>query len=99
MMRNMQAADAIIKMGATTRPWGQVDGTEDELYKNLPPHRRGASQRPQGGNQVFMDGSARWIRVEDMRLLTTWNLSARQCYFYQDSKDFPTALLSVLDKP
>lgn len=93
------AADAIVKIGATTDPWGQLDGTEDELYKNLPPHRRGTSTKPAGGNQVFMDGSARWIKIEDMRLLTTWNLTSRQCYFYQDSQDFPLALLNALDKP
>jgi prepilin-type N-terminal cleavage/methylation domain-containing protein len=93
------AADAIVKVGATTDPWGLLDGTEDELYKNLPPHRRGASSNPAGGNQVFMDGSARWVKIEDMRLLTSWNLGSRQCYFYQESRDFPSALLNVIDKP
>jgi prepilin-type N-terminal cleavage/methylation domain-containing protein len=93
------AADAIVKVGAPTDPWGLLDGTEDELYRNLPPHRRGASNKPAGGNQVFMDGSARWVQIDDMRLLTTWNLGSRQCYFYQDSRDFPAALVSSLDKP
>jgi prepilin-type N-terminal cleavage/methylation domain-containing protein len=93
------AADAVVKVGAPTDPWGQLDGTEDELYKNLTPHHRGNSLAPVGGNEVFMDGSAAWVKAEDMRLLTTWNLTSRQCYFYQDPRDFPAALMSALDKP
>lgn len=93
------AADAIVKIGAATDPWGQLDGTEDDLYRNLPPHRKGNSTKPAGGNQVFMDGSAQWVKIDDMRLLTSWNLSSRQCYFYQDPRDFPLALLNAMDKP
>jgi len=62
---------------------------EPELYVSLPPHKRGLSVYPAGGNEVFCDGSAQWYRAEDMRYLTTFRLDGtRQFYFYQDSSDF-----------
>jgi hypothetical protein len=32
-----------------------------------------------------------------MRLLTTWDLANRSCYFYQDSQDFTGNLQKKLD--
>jgi hypothetical protein len=89
------AADAVVE---TENGWGGSTTTDPELYVNLPPHRNGASSLPVGGNEVFADGSARWIKAEQMRFLTTWNLTDRKCYFYQDSMDFPTTLLTQLDR-
>ena len=53
---------------------------------------------PPGGNQLFVDASARWIKFEQMHFLTTWKgaLESRQCFFYQDSSDFDPALVSKL---
>jgi hypothetical protein len=65
---------------------------------NLPPHRK-AGFFPRGGNQVFIDGSGEWIKVERMRFLTTWSVGTRKCYFYQQPTGFPAALLSRLDVP
>ncbi len=71
-----------------------------ELYLNLPPHRRAGAAFPSGGNEVFADGSAQWIKTEQMRFLTTWETSTRKCYFYQSSQDFPAGpLLSLLNAP
>jgi type II secretory pathway pseudopilin PulG len=92
------AADAVIEceMG-----WGQPTMLYDvQACSNLPQHHGSDSLVPQGGNQVFADGSARWIQLEKMRLLNTWrNDGSRQCYFYQDPKDFPSALISILNDP
>jgi prepilin-type N-terminal cleavage/methylation domain-containing protein len=93
------AAEAIVKVGAYTAPWGQFDGINNECYVNIPPHRNGGANSPAGGNEVFCDGSAQWIRLALMRNLNTWNISTRQCYWYQDRTDFgwTTAQLLRLD--
>ena len=53
--------------------------------------------RPTGANHVLIDGSAQWVREQEMRRLHSWNLSARQACYYQDRKDFPPSLLSQID--
>jgi prepilin-type N-terminal cleavage/methylation domain-containing protein len=89
------AADAVMKIAGT---WGGNDDPSRALvYANLPPHRASGSMVPKGGNQVFSDGSARWIKFQDMFFLHTWNsspsfTSSRVAYFYQDSSDFDPLL-------
>jgi type II secretory pathway pseudopilin PulG len=80
------AADAIIR--ATGTPWGD-QGAGGLAWTNLPQHHSADSFTPTGGNQVFVDGSAQWIPVQNMYFLHSWSV-ARTCYFYQDPKDFPT---------
>jgi prepilin-type N-terminal cleavage/methylation domain-containing protein len=102
------AADAVIK---TELGWGQGTAMYDiESMKYIPAHRNGSSM-PKGGNEVFMDGSARWIKIGDMRFLTTWrNDNSRNCYFYQDRRDCDivaapggprgaTSLIKLIDYP
>jgi len=89
------AADAVVE---TEFGWGQPDPTHTGVYDNLPPHKSSSSPFPAGGNEVFVDGSGRWIKARDMRLLTTWDTANRKCYFYQDSIDFPPGpLVNVLN--
>jgi prepilin-type N-terminal cleavage/methylation domain-containing protein len=90
------AADAVVE---TENGWGQPDPTHLGVYENLPPHRNAYSSFPAGGNEVFIDGSARWIKADQMRFLTTWDTANRKCYFYQDRQDFPPSLLNFLDSP
>lgn len=85
------AADAVIRINGT---WGGVD--RDVAYAHLPPHHAEDSLAPQGGNEAFVDGSVQWIQAEKMFFLSSWSISARQAYWYQDPKDFPTALKNVL---
>jgi hypothetical protein len=82
------AADAVVKVGAYTDPWGQFDGINNECYVNLVPHRTANGNSPAGGNEVFADGSAQWIKIGLMRNLATWDTGSRQCYWYQDRSDF-----------
>jgi prepilin-type N-terminal cleavage/methylation domain-containing protein len=96
-------ADAIVE---TENGWGQPTSTanaEPDLYLSLPPHRKGASFFPAGGNEVFCDGSAQWIKIETMRYLTSITAdNSRRCYFYQDRQDFVgglSGLLVKLDSP
>jgi prepilin-type N-terminal cleavage/methylation domain-containing protein len=91
------AADAVVE---TENGWGQPDPTHVGVYDNLPPHKGPLSAFPMGGNEVFADGSAQWIKIEKMRFLTTWDTANRKCYFYQDSVDFPPGpLVNLLNAP
>ena len=88
------AADANIKVSGE---WGKKSTDRPLPYSNLPPHRS-SKKVPQGGNELFSDGSARWIPFEKMYYLTTWqpDFRARQCFFYQDPVDFDPALVTAL---
>jgi prepilin-type N-terminal cleavage/methylation domain-containing protein len=87
------AADAVVE---TDLGWGKPDPTHAGVYDDLPPHRN-LGAFPAGGNQVFADGSCRWVKIDSMRYLTTWALNTRKCYFFQDRQDFPSQLLSQVD--
>jgi prepilin-type N-terminal cleavage/methylation domain-containing protein len=99
------AADAVMKIGpsAGSATWGGNSGEtgRDLVYSNMPQHRSGASPTPKGGNEVFCDGSARWIKFEQMYFLHTWEAGAsfngkRIAYFYQDPVDFDPLLRQQL---
>ena len=85
------AADCVMKINGV---WGGVD--RDIAYANVPQHVRPGSKVPVGGNQLSMDGSARWIKARTMYFLTTWAPGTRDGYFYQDESDFPANLRSAL---
>jgi prepilin-type N-terminal cleavage/methylation domain-containing protein len=78
------AADTVIKVNGA---WGTDDR---DLFEGSPPHQRTKTRKPAGGNQVFVDGSARWVKSQDMSFFHCWDSggSSRAAYFYQDPKDF-----------
>ena len=72
------AADAVMKIDGD---WG---GGRDTAYKNMPPHRN-SQKLPEGGNQLFMDGSVQWVGFQKMLFLHSWSTSGnRDAYFYQE---------------
>jgi Tfp pilus assembly protein PilE len=98
------ASDTLIKFGATT--WaGQAFLPSDPrfvVYTNVPPHTTGGGILqggvPQGGNEVFCDGSVQWVDLEKMYFLTQWNGAygtTRVCW-YQDPSDFGSSLQILL---
>ena len=84
------AADAVMKVEGV---WG---GGRETAYKDMPQHRAGRNGPPVGGNQVFIDGSARWIKAEKMYFLHSWEVSQKIAYFYQDDSDFEPELRAKL---
>jgi prepilin-type N-terminal cleavage/methylation domain-containing protein len=91
------AADCICKIDGS---WGLPNDSaarDDIIYSNTPQHRGPASMVPIGGNEVFTDGSARWIKFRQMYYLTTWTTDgSRIYYFYQD--DLPPQIIAVLNQ-
>lgn len=88
------AADCVCKIDGS---WGVPFGAarDDVIYSNTPQHRGTQSRVPQGGNEVFVDGSARWVRFQQMLYLTTWATDgSRIYYFYQD--DLPPSVQNVV---
>ena len=89
------AADLMAKINGT---WG---GSESLVtappivasYKYWPPHKRKGAQFPDGGNEVFADGSAQWCKIETTHKFTTWT-AANEMWFYQDTSDLTPAQLT-----
>ena len=78
------AADATIKIDGI---WG---GGSDIAFSNMPAHPDGRNE-PIGGNQVHIDGSARWVAFENMFFIHSWSRSpkgladgSRQAFFFQE---------------
>jgi len=73
------AADANMKVDGR---WG---GGRDTSFKNMPPHRAAKTGLPEGGNQLYMDGSARWTKFDKMLFIHSWNPGGtRDAYFLQE---------------
>ncbi len=82
------AADTTMKINGS---WGATDPTRPGTYDQMPSHP-GPNKVPVGGNQVHVDGSARWVKFSDMRFIHSWAPSSRAAYFYQqDATNAPMA--------
>lgn len=88
------AADMVVR--ENSNPWGEFSGTtaDRQIFLGVPPHKDGNSKMPAGANQVFADGSAKWIKAKQLRFLHSWAGDSRKCYFYQDPVDLPASLTS-----
>jgi prepilin-type N-terminal cleavage/methylation domain-containing protein len=72
------AADANMKIDGT---WG---GGRDTAFKNMPPHRNRTGE-PDGGNQLYMDGSVSWMPFTRMLFIHSWTAAgSRDAYFFQE---------------
>jgi prepilin-type N-terminal cleavage/methylation domain-containing protein len=96
------AADANVLDGSSKR-WGALTTSSTgglDWYNNIPPHR-GAGTLPEGGNELFVDGSARWINYRLMYAFNTFPGSSgtRYMFWYQSAADFgqPTPAITPAD--
>lgn len=58
---------------------GHVTGETDRV-----PHPRPGKKYPDGGNILFVDGSARWIKFENMYFMNAWDPNAAHVFAYQE---------------
>ena len=60
--------------------------------------------RPAGGNEAFVDGSARWIAAKQMRYIHSWTGdTSREVFFHQDNLEalepFRNSLYTIDNAP
>jgi prepilin-type N-terminal cleavage/methylation domain-containing protein/prepilin-type processing-associated H-X9-DG protein len=48
------------------------------------PHPRPGKKHPDGGNVLFVDGSTRWIKFENMYFLDSWDTASARLFAYQE---------------
>jgi hypothetical protein len=71
----MLAADVVAQQGGiTSGNWAP--------FSQMPAHKD-SGPLPAGANEVFVDGSARWVKAADMMFLHTWNQRTAALYIYQ----------------
>ncbi|MEP6664242.1 MAG: hypothetical protein ABJC04_11330, partial [Verrucomicrobiota bacterium] len=73
-------ADATMKVN---NDWG---GGGDVAFAEMPPNRN-SQNIPVGGNQVHVDGSARWVSFENMYFVQrfqNWRGGSAQSFFFQE---------------
>jgi prepilin-type N-terminal cleavage/methylation domain-containing protein len=76
----MLSADLVAQPDGVNWVWPN-DGSG---WATLPAHRNSGSPKlPIGGNEVFVDGSARWVVANTMMFIHSWSVT-RKLYFYQD---------------
>jgi hypothetical protein len=76
----MLAADVVAKPDGTS--W-VFPTTPESGWSTLPAHKNPVRGTPAGGNELFIDGSARWIKLNQMLFVHSWNV-ARELYIYQE---------------
>jgi len=70
------AADGVA--WSTEHPAGSPWGSPGNI-----PHQRPGRFYPDGANEVCCDGSANWVKMENLRFLSSWNNSTWMIYAYQ----------------
>lgn len=87
-----------VKLGNSKPGW--VLAAEDIVYNGTKwssVHLRRTGNYPAGGNQLLVDGSVSWVKVERMYEITTYDTAAHLWYFYQDDlSSIPKAQLAAL---
>jgi prepilin-type N-terminal cleavage/methylation domain-containing protein len=84
----MLAADVIANIaGAPNNGWSPNEAPPSG-FSNLQAHKA-RNGLPDGGNEVFIDGHAKWVPASDMYFLHSWNPASRKLFFWQqDLGDF-----------
>ena len=83
------AADCTLKV---FNEWG---GGPQDLFPDMPAHWRTGTS-PDGGNQLYTDGSATWVRFEKMYFFHAWIPGDIVAYWYQDIADVDASMQPAL---
>jgi prepilin-type N-terminal cleavage/methylation domain-containing protein len=76
----MLCADIVAEDMNTAGNWSP----SSTAFTDTPPHKN-SGKTPAGANEVFIDGSARWINAKkNLMYLHNWGGSSPKFYFYQD---------------
>lgn len=67
-------------------------------WASLPAHKSPAGTRPEGGNQVNIDGSARWVKLDTMRFVHSWSVT-RKLFIHQEDLGALEARRAELERP
>lgn len=83
----MLCADLVAEPNGLNNTWW--DGSGNPGWSDLPAHRDSANRNnPAGANEVFIDGSARWIKAYGkMNFFHSWGGIDRPLFFYQEDLD------------
>ena len=90
-------ADTNMKVGNQWAGTVSAGGGWEFEYGKIPAHPAKGGE-PEGGNQVFADGSARWCKFKEMHKFNFYQsaIGGLDSYWYQESSDFDPALLARL---
>lgn len=77
----MLAADVVARPSGTSWSFPTTPGSG---WSTLPAHKDASGELPAGANEVFTDGSARWIRAKGtLKFVHSWN-PIREFYIFQE---------------
>ncbi|MGC3959975.1 MAG: hypothetical protein QM813_19230 [Verrucomicrobiota bacterium] len=89
------AADALIKLGGVWAGDSAAAKASNRyfIYADSPPHKKGSG--PDGGNQVFSDGSAAWRKFDSWYRFATraGAFGTTDTYWSQETTGFEQALM------
>lgn len=72
----------------TAGAFGEIGWGADGYVAGEPvsvPHPAPKKKSPAGGNILFADNSARWVKFPDMYFMNSWNVSGRRLFAYQEN--------------
>ena len=92
----MLASDVVLRFNGV---WGDSAQPANSGFTSLPAHRRTNSQLPSGGNELFVDGSVRWVKAGNMyNLYSATGAGPRDFFFYQEDLGGLTPFAASLPK-
>lgn len=101
------ASRSPVKMSTSRADWvlaaeanAKYDFTWGGDFQAKLPHPKTWGPGPDGGNQLWVDGAAQWVKFEKMYFITSWSPGSRWLAFYQeDLGDLELRKSHIIAKP